>query len=73
MRAALDALQKEALRLPESERAKLALELLESLEHAPNSESTIDAVKRRAAELESGKVHPIPADDVFQKARGLLR
>jgi putative addiction module component (TIGR02574 family) len=73
MNAALDELEKEALRLPESDRAKLAFELLESLENAPSTESTLDTVKRRAAELESGKVQPIPADDVFQKARGLLK
>jgi putative addiction module component (TIGR02574 family) len=73
MSAALDALEKEALRLSESERAKLAFELLESLENAPSAEATLDTVKRRAAELESGKVQPIPADEVFQKARGLLK
>jgi len=73
MSAALDALEKEALSLSESDRARLAYELLESLDNAPSSESVLETVKRRAAELESGAVEPVPAEEVFQKARDLLK
>ncbi|MEJ0100283.1 MAG: addiction module protein [Pseudomonadota bacterium] len=73
MSAALDAVEKEALLLSESDRAKLAYELLESLDAAPSDESVLGTVKRRALELESGAVQSIPAEEVFQKARGLLK
>jgi hypothetical protein len=73
MSTALDALEKEALRLSESDRAKLALELLESLDVVPGNENSVETVQRRAAELESGLVQAIPAAQVFRKARDLLK
>ncbi len=73
MSASLDALEKEALRLSEAERARLAYELLESLQRTPDDESVLETVRRRAAEMESGKVQAVPATAVFQKARALLK
>jgi len=60
----------EALSLPMEERALIADSLLRSL-NMPNT--AIDAkwtevAKRRLQELRSGKVKPIPGDDVFEKA-----
>lgn len=60
----------EALSLPIEERALIADSLLRSL-NMPNT--AIDAkwtevAKRRLQELRSGKVKPIPGDDVFEKA-----
>ena len=60
----------EALSLPVEERAFIADSLLRSL-NVPNT--GIDAkwtevAKKRLQELRSGKVKPIPGDDVFEKA-----
>lgn len=60
----------EALSLPIEERALIADSLLRSL-NMPNP--GIDAkwrevAKRRLQELRSGKVEPIPGDDVFDRA-----
>jgi putative addiction module component (TIGR02574 family) len=60
----------EALSLPIEERALIADSLLRSL-NMPNTD--IDArwtevAKRRLQELRSGKVKPIPGDEVFEKA-----
>jgi putative addiction module component (TIGR02574 family) len=62
----------EALSLPIEERALIADSLLRSL-NMPNTD--IDAkwtkvAKRRLQELRSGKVKPIPGDEVFDKALG---
>jgi putative addiction module component (TIGR02574 family) len=61
-----------ALSLPIEERALIADSLLRSL-NMPNTD--IDAkwtqvAKRRLQELRSGKVKPIPGDEVFDKALG---
>ena len=60
----------EALSLPVEERALLADSLLRSL-NMPNSD--IDTkwtavAKKRLQELRSGKVKPIPGNDVFERA-----
>lgn len=59
----------EALSLPAEERALVADSLLRSL-NVPNT--AIDAnwtgvAKRRVKELRSGKVKPIPGDEVFSE------
>lgn len=59
----------EALSLPTEERALIADSLLHSLNKA---DSAIDAkwtevAKRRLHEIRSGKVKPIPGDEVFGK------
>lgn len=73
MSANLAAVEEEALRLSRSDRAKLAYELLESLDAEVGDESILETVKRRAEELESGKVQAIPAEEVFRKGRALLK
>jgi len=62
----------EALSLPIEERALIADSLLRSL-NVPND--AIDAnwtevAKRRLQELRSGKVKPIPGDEVFSEVLG---
>lgn len=64
----------EALSLPVEERALIADSLLRSL-NVPNA--AIDAkwaevAKRRLQELRSGKVNPIPGDEVFSEVLGRL-
>jgi putative addiction module component (TIGR02574 family) len=59
----------EALSLPLEERARLANSLLESL-NVPNpaiDKKWAAVAKQRLEELRSGKVKPIPGDEVFEK------
>jgi putative addiction module component (TIGR02574 family) len=59
----------EALSLPVEERARLVNTLLESL-NVPNpaiDKKWAQVAKRRLAELRSGKVTPIPGDEVFDR------
>lgn len=72
MNADLAELEKLAYALPADERAKLALGLLESLDESSLDTDLIGTVQRRAAELESGQVQAVPAEEVFRKARALL-
>jgi putative addiction module component (TIGR02574 family) len=68
--------QQEALRLPPEERAKLAQKLLLSLEALSEEElaqAWLVEAKRRARELDRGKLQPVPAEEVRRKARALLR
>jgi len=72
----IEILEKEALGLPVAARAKLAFELLESLDtltEAEASELWLDEAQRRLAELDAGEVQAIPAEEVHRKARALLR
>jgi putative addiction module component (TIGR02574 family) len=73
MSAKLAAVEEEALRLSEEDRARLAYELLESLDAEVRNESILHTVTRRAEELESRKVQAIPAEEVFSKGRALLK
>ncbi len=64
----------EAMALPVELRARLADELLKSLNP---SEAEIDALwaaeaERRISEIESGKVKPIPGEQVFEELRKRL-
>ena len=61
--------------LPEEDRARLAEELLASLEGP--ADPVIDApwdaeIRRRIAEVEAGTARLLPADDVFARARKSL-
>lgn len=69
-------LEKQALELPVSERAKLAQELLVSLDTLNPSERQqlwLDEAERRVQQLDSGEVVLVPGEDVARKARELLR
>jgi putative addiction module component (TIGR02574 family) len=69
-------IEREALHLPLSERAKLAHKLLLSLEELSEPEMTevwLDEAERRAMEIYQGLVQLIPAEEVSRKARALLK
>lgn len=59
----------EAMSLPVEERALVADSILRSL-NAPEAEidgKWVAVARRRLAELRSGRVKPIPGDEVFRK------
>jgi hypothetical protein len=69
-------IEAEALSLPSEERASLAHRLLLSLEEVSDPEFErlwAEESLRRSVQLDSGKAQSIPADEVAQKARALLR
>jgi putative addiction module component (TIGR02574 family) len=69
-------IEREALHLPVSDRARLAHKLLISLEElseAEVAEAWLDEAERRAREIDEGLVRLIPAEEVSRKARELLR
>ena len=71
-----ETLEREALGLPPDERAKLAHELLESLDELSPAELDVlwlDEAERRLKELDAGAVQVIPAEEVYRKARALLK
>jgi putative addiction module component (TIGR02574 family) len=71
-----ETIERESLNLPVTERAKLAHELLESLDSLPSVD--IEALwaaeaERRWKAFEAGEMIAIPAEEVMQRARALLR
>lgn len=69
-------IERKALHLPASDRAKLAHKLLLSLEDMSEpeiEEAWLDEAERMAAEIDQGLVQLIPAEEVSRKARALLR
>ena len=65
-----------ALKLPPKVKVKLAEELLESVE--PLDQAEIDQawvveVRRRLQDLEEGKAHTIPAEEVFRSIDARLK
>ncbi len=72
----IEALEREALKLSAEDRARLARELLDSLDDLSAEESErlwLEEADRRAAQIDAGEVELIPADEVDQKASALLR
>jgi len=72
----LKSLKREALSLSPDDRATLAHELLESLDPlSPGDVDTLwlDEAERRLSAVDAGSVELIPAEEVFRKARALLR
>lgn len=72
----VEELSQRARALSPNDRARLAEKLLESLhENAdPDIEAAWDAeIRRRVAEVESGSVKLIPAEEVFDEIRQFLR
>jgi putative addiction module component (TIGR02574 family) len=72
----IDSLEKEMLRLPPEERARLAELLLSSLDEL--SASDLDRVwfaeaQRRAEQIDCGSVQLTSSEEVEKKARALLR
>jgi putative addiction module component (TIGR02574 family) len=72
----IDSLEKELLRLPPEERARLAQLLLSSLDAVRESDLEriwFNEAQRRAEQIDSGAVRLIPSEEVQRKARSLLR
>ena len=68
-------IENSALELDEKHRAELAKRLIKSLdEHVDEDieQAWIDEVRRRKEEIKSGKVTPIPGEQVHKEARNLL-
>jgi putative addiction module component (TIGR02574 family) len=69
-------LESKALKLSRRERARLAQQLISSLDHEVDADAEklwLEEAERRLAELKSGKVAGIPAEKVIKKARSALR
>lgn len=76
MSTLVEELSARAKALSTEDRARLAEELLDSLHGEPDAEadSAWDReIERRVAEIESGAVQLIPAEDVHAEARRLIR
>lgn len=68
----IDDLKREALQLDPPSRASLARELLGSLDELTEAEIErlwLEEAVRRDEEMASGKVQPIPMDEVFAELR----
>lgn len=71
-----ETIEREALDLPASDRARLAQQLLLSLDDLSESELNelwLDEAERRAREIDQGLVQLVPAEEVSRKARTLLK
>ena len=71
-----NALERKALGLPSNERAKLALELIESLEALSDQEVAalwLSESQRRAHQIDNGEVILIPAEVIDSRSAELLR
>ena len=69
-------IQHSALKLDENHRAELAKKLIDSLDERIDDDieqAWIDEIKRRKAEIKSGKVTPISGQEVHKAARELLK
>lgn len=78
MAQALAEIENDALRLPAEDRARLAVDLLASLEEIVESPEEIEKLwlaeaERRFQELRDGVVQGIPAREVFAELRAKLR
>lgn len=75
MSTVLAELKQKAAQLSESERAELALALLESLDGEMDigvDEAWRVEIERRIAEIDRGEVQLIPGDEVFSRLRRKL-
>ena len=78
MAHSLAEIEDNALRLPPEDRARLAVDLLASLEESVASPEEIEKLwlaeaERRFQELRDGVVQGIPAQEVFAQLRAKLR
>jgi len=72
----VEILEREALKLPAGDRARLARELLDSLDDLPPEEIDhlwLEEASRRAAQIDAGEVELVSGEEVDRKARALLR
>jgi hypothetical protein len=71
-----DSVEKQALSLSTDDRARLAQELLESLDTLPPDELRklwLDEAERRATQIDRGEAVLVSGDEVARKARALLK
>lgn len=71
----VEELSHKARALPPEDRVRLAEELLASVQE-PDAEvdaAWAEEIKRRIAEIDSGKAKLVPADEVFAEVRRLLK
>jgi putative addiction module component (TIGR02574 family) len=78
MAHSLAEIEDDALRLPPEDRARLAVDLLASLEESVESPEEVEKLwlaeaERRFQELREGVVQGIPAREVFAQLRAKLR
>ena len=69
-------LERDALKLPPEDRARLASELLDSLDELPPQEIAqlwLAEASRRATQIDADEVELVSGDEVDRKARALLR
>ncbi len=76
MSTTLEDIKEKAQQLSETERAELALALVESLGGPPDAD--VEAAERieiepRLGEIERAEVQPIPGDEVLERLRRRLR
>lgn len=75
MSRTLDQITEEALRLPAASKAVLADKLVESLEMEEPDEIqrlwSTEAIRRRD-EIRSGRVQPVPGEEVLEEVRRLV-
>ncbi|MGH8497477.1 MAG: addiction module protein [Methylococcales bacterium] len=72
----IETIRHEALLLPPEERARLAEQLLSSLDTLTEAEIEqlwLQEAQRRADEMDKGLVKRIPADEVDRDARALVK
>jgi restriction endonuclease Mrr len=72
----VELLEREVLKLPAEDRARLARELLESLDELQPQELDrvwLEVASRRAAQIDAGEVDLVSAEAVDRKASALLR
>ena len=73
MTSKVKTLAKTAVLLPPKDRTYLAEQLLASLEDSELEQYWISEAKRRRDEVRSGRVKPIPAEEVYRRIDRLLR
>ncbi|HEX8276756.1 MAG TPA: addiction module protein [Longimicrobiaceae bacterium] len=78
MTGPFEKIEAEALELPARERALLAHRLIASLDGEEEDPAEVERaweeeIRRRVDEFRSGAVQPVPASEVFAKARARLR
>jgi putative addiction module component (TIGR02574 family) len=72
----IDTLEREALKLPAEDRARLVRDLLDSLDELSAEELDrlwLEEASQRAVQIDAGEVELISAEEVDRKARALLR
>ena len=72
----LNEVEKEAMELPPTDRARLAERLLETLDESEDAdveEQWLQEAEQRYRDYRAGKIGSTPADKVFEEARNKLK